>query len=144
MKKHLVRVAILVAVSFAAFVGAWVATYPDKGDPKNIKYILWKAGIYKLDLDLATEVMVGDPGREKLVIGKTEAQLKKRFGYLLTPDEASYYLQGCTSDPPRYKADPPYGPSPWKDKKRLFIRRSPWMVVFDGDKARELWLIKGC
>ena len=37
MKKHLVRVAILVAVSFAAFVGAWVATYPDKGDPKNIK-----------------------------------------------------------------------------------------------------------
>lgn len=144
MRKRVLWIVAIILGSLAAFVGAWVATYPDKGDPKNIKYILWKAGIYKLDLDLATEVMVGDPGREKLVIGKTEEQLKKRFGYLLRPDEASYYLQGCTSDPPRYKADPPYGPSPWKDKRRLFIRESPWMVVFEGERATQLWLIKGC
>jgi hypothetical protein len=81
--------------------------YPDEGDPKNIKYVLWKHGLYKMDLDLATEVMVGDPHRESLVIGKTEAQLKKRFGYLLTPDEASFYVRACTSDRPSIKLTRP-------------------------------------
>ena len=112
--------------------------------PRTSSTFLWKAGLYNLNLDLATHVMVGDRGREKLVLGKTEAQLRNRFGYLLTPEQASPYLRGCTSDPPVYQADPPYGSSPWKDKKRLFIRSSPWMVVFDGEKATELWLIKGC
>lgn len=143
MKKRL-RAVVTGVLGISAILVFYYGWYPDEGDPKNIKYILWKAGLYKLNLDLATQVMVGDRGREKLVIGKTEEQLQKKFGYLLTPDQASYYLQGCTSDPPRYQADPPYGPSPWKGKKRLFIRSSPWMVVFDGDKASELWLIKGC
>jgi len=113
------------------FVAAWVLTYPD-GDPKNIKYVLWKAGLYRINLDTAAGTMIGDGGRDKLVVGKTKDQLRNKFGYLLTPADASQYLRGC------------YQSSDWGRKEVLFIRQSPWMVVFDGDKATDLVLIKGC
>jgi hypothetical protein len=77
--------------------------------------------------------MIGDGnGREKLVVGKTREQLRTRFGYLLRLADASQYLKGC------------YQKSGLNDSEVLFIRRSPWMVVFDGDKATSLALIKGC
>ena len=113
------------------FVAAWVLTHPE-GDPKNIRYVLWKAGLYRMNLDTATGTMIGDGGRDELVVGKTKAQLLNRFGYLLTPPDASQYLRGC------------YQNSGWKDSGVLFIRQSPWMVVFEGEKATPLVLIKGC
>lgn len=114
------------------FATAWVLTYPD-GDPKNIKYVFWKAGLYRMNLDMAVGTMIGDGGgRDKLVVGKTREQLRNRFGYLLRPADASQYLRGC------------YQNSAFKDSEVLFIRRSPWMVVFNGDKATRLVLIKGC
>jgi hypothetical protein len=113
------------------FVAAWVLMHPD-GDPKNIKYVLWKAGLYRMNLDTATDTMIGDGSHDMLVVGKTKAQLRDKFGYLLTPVEASQYLRGC------------YQNTDWKYKEVLFIRQSPWMVVFDGDKATDLVLIKGC
>src|SRR5882762_12013537 len=129
--KNRVRIAgIVTLTALVILLGGWEVTYPSPGDPKNIRYVLWKAGLYKMDLDLATGTMVGDPARDKLVIGKTEAALQSRFGYLLTPLDASPYLKACSS--------------PWKDRKVLFIRNSPWMVVFNGDKVTELVLIKGC
>lgn len=113
------------------FVAAWVLTYPD-GDPKNIKYVLWKAGLYRMNLDTAADTMIGDGSHDSLVVGKTKAQLRDKFGYLLTPADASQYVRGC------------YQNSGWRSKEVLFIRQSPWMVVFDGDKATDLVLIKGC
>jgi hypothetical protein len=110
---------------------AWVWTYPD-GDPKNIKYVLWKAGFYRMNLDTAADTMIGDGSHDRLVVGKTKAQLWNKFGYLLAPSDASQYLKGC------------YQNSGWKNEEVLFIRQSPWMVVFDGDKATQLVLIKGC
>ena len=110
----------------------WVLTYPDDSDPKNIKYVCWKAGLYRMNPDAATGTMVGDGNRDRLVVGKTKAQLRDRFGLLLAPADASQYLKGC------------YEKSGWKNKEVLFIRQSPWMVVFDGDRAVELVLIKGC
>jgi hypothetical protein len=112
-------------------VAAWTLTYPD-GDPKNIKYLLWKAGLYRINLDTAADTMIGDSGRDRLVIGMTKAQLRGRFGYLLEPAGASQYLRGC------------YENTAWRNKDALFIRQSPWMVVFDGDKATQLVLVKGC
>jgi hypothetical protein len=47
---------IVVAVTF---FGGWALTYPSP-DPKSIKYVLWKADLYKLSLDEATGTMVGD------------------------------------------------------------------------------------
>lgn len=105
--------------------------YPD-GDPKNVKYVLWKAGLYRMNLDTAADTMIGDAGHDRLVVGKTRAQLRNKFGYLLTPGEASQYVRGC------------YQNSDWRNKEVLFIRQSPWMVVFHGDKATDLVLIKGC
>lgn len=125
----------IVAVTLAAvviFFGVWVSMYPSASDPKNVGYVLWKAGLYKINLDIATGTMIGDAGRDKLVIGKTEAELRAKFEYLVPPNDASPYLGSC------------YQSSRWKDRKALFIRRSPWMVVFDREKATQLVLIKGC
>jgi hypothetical protein len=126
------RNVLFVVGLFVVLAAGWQWTYRP-GDPKNIHYLLWKAGIWRLNLETATGTMVGDGDRDKLVVGKTRAQLEKRFGPLLAPEQASAYLSGC------------YENSGWKDKRVLFIaHNSWWMVVFDGDKATELILIKGC
>ena len=123
-------VALVVAVSFA-FVGVWAFTYPEP-DPKNIKYVLWKHGLYRMDLDTASVTMIGDANRDILVLGKSKVELRKKFGYLSTLSEASTYLRGC------------YENYDWKSMDVLFIRKSPWMIVFSGHKATQLVLIKGC
>jgi hypothetical protein len=128
MRKVTVTVLVLIV---AAAIG-WQATYPSESDPKNIKYVLWKHGLLAMNLDVATGTMIGDPGREKLIVGKTKLQLQQKFGYLPPPAEASSYLRGC------------YENSTWKNQDVLFIRKSPWMIVFDGEKAKELVLVKGC
>jgi hypothetical protein len=124
--------AIVLPVALLVGVVGWELTYQSESDPKNIKYTLWKSGLYRMNLDSATGAMIGDPGREELVVGKTKSQLQERFGYLLPPADASPYLRGCYRD------------SSWKNRDVLFIRKSPWVVVFDGDKASELILFKGC
>lgn len=124
-------VTITLAVILVGLV-AWMLTYPSPGDPKNIRYVLWKAGLYRMNLDTATETMIGDASRDKIVVGKTKLDLRDRFEYLLTPTDASPYLRNC------------HQKSPWKDRDVLFIRKSSWMVVFDNDKATNLVLVKGC
>jgi hypothetical protein len=125
-------ISVIIVVVVVLFFGGWAMTYPSSSDPKNMKYVLWKAGLYKVSLDQATTAMVGDRNRDELVVGKTKAQLQDKFGSLLSPADASPYLRGC------------YQNSAWKDKDVLFIRESSWMVVFDGDKATNLVLVKGC
>ena len=123
--------AALLLFALLVVAGAWQVTYPSD-DPKNIRYQLWKAGLPIVDLDRATGTMIGDAHRDELVVGKTRAQLEEKFGYVLTRDQVAPYLRGCIQT------------SPWKDRNVLFIRSSPWMVVFDGDKATDLVLVKGC
>ena len=132
LAKFLARAVMLTLAFSIAVVIGWTLIYPSESDPKNIKYVLWKSGLRGMNLDAATDTMIGDTGREKLVVGETKSQLQERFGYLSRPAEVSPYLRGCFLD------------SAWKDRDVLFIRKSAWMVVFDGDKARELILIKGC
>jgi len=133
MRRSIIAVATFGLV-VAVFVGGWIITYPSPADPKNIGYVLWKAGVYRMNLDEVTEAMVGDgdPEKNRLVIGKTESELRKKFGFLLEPFQVSPYLRGC------------YQSSAWKDRKVLFIRKSPWMVVFTDGKATDLVLVKGC
>ena len=125
------RIVIVMFALIAICVGGWALVYPPP-DPKNIKYVLWKAGFYEMNLDVATGTMVGDPNRDKLVVGKTKAQLRNKFGLLLLPADASSYLRGC------------YLNSSWKNREVVFIGKSSWMVVLDGEKATNLVLIKGC
>lgn len=132
MTGRLMRIVIIFFALFLIFVGGWSLMYPSSSDPKNIKYVLWKAGFYKANLDDATGAMVGDPDRDKLVVGKTRAELRDRFGLLRSPAEASPYLRGC------------YENSPWNKRDVVFIGQSLRMVVLDGDKATNMVLIKGC
>jgi hypothetical protein len=132
MTKSVARTLALALTIFITVVIGWAVTYPSESDPKNIKYLLWKNGLYSMNLDKATGTMIGDVSSERLVVGKTRVQLREKFGYLLPPADVSQCLRGC------------YQTSPWKNRDALFIRNSPWMVIFDGDKATELILIKGC
>ena len=129
--RHRMLIPAIIVVVVLIFFGGWALTYPSSRDPKNIKYVLWKAGLYKVSLDQATTAMIGDRHRDELVVGKTKAQLRDKFGSLLSPADASPYLRGC------------YQNSSWKDRDVLFIGRTSWMVVFDGDKATNLVLVKG-
>ena len=132
MRTCCVRVVTVVLALLLISLVSWLVLYPFANDPRNVKYVFWKVGLYRMNPDLATEIMVGDADRDRLVVGKTELQLRSRFGDLLAPANASEYLRQC------------YEHSPWSGKRVLFIRRSPWMVVFDGNKATNLVLIKGC
>ncbi|MGD0478730.1 MAG: hypothetical protein ABSA42_01090 [Terracidiphilus sp.] len=95
-------------------------------------YIGWRLGLPTLDPDYALGTMVGDRHRDTLVIGKTNEQLTKRFGYLLTLDQTGGYNKFC------------YDNSDYKGKHVLFLRNSNWMVVMSNDRAVNLVLIKGC
>jgi hypothetical protein len=132
MTKSFARAVALALAFFVAVIIVWVLTYPSESDAKNIKYVLWKNGLYRMNIDTATGTMIGDASREKLVIGQTRAQLRERFGYLSAVADVSPYLRAC------------YLGSARRDRDVLFIRKGPWMVVFDGDKAAKLILIKGC
>lgn len=123
--------AIPIAILCSIAVG-WALVYPQSSDPKNIEYMLWKNGLYRINLDAATDAIIGDPNVSKLVVGQTKDQLRRRFGYLQTPAESMGYLKSCHQWPVA------------KDKDALFIRRSTWMVVFDGETATQLILVKGC
>jgi hypothetical protein len=131
MTKSFVRAVILLLAFISAAILAWTLTYPSENDPKNIKYVLWKKGLYPMNLDAAVGIMIGDKEREKLVVGKTKTQLQRKFGYLKSPSEAYAYMKSCYLD------------SPWKDQDVLLIRDGPWMVLFSGKNATELRLCKG-
>lgn len=74
--------------------------------------------------------MIGDCNRDSLVLGKTKEQLRKQFGYVRTLEEAGDYLR--------------YGYQLYhKGEDVLFLRDSPWMVVFENGKAVDIYLIKG-
>lgn len=131
MTKSFARSGILILVFLSATVLVWVLSYPSESDPKNIKYVLWKHGLYPMDPDRAVGTMIGDKGREKLVLGKRKTDLERRFGYLKAPADATPYMKGC------------YLESPWKEQDVLVIRDVPWMVLFSGGRAVDLRLCKG-
>src|SRR5580693_9056674 len=105
------RIVIVIFLLVFLCAAGWELMYPSSNDPKNMKYVLWKAGLYKMNPEVAVGTMVGDPNRDNLVVGKTKAQLRDKFGSLPLPTEASPYLRGC------------YQASPWKDSDVLFIRQ---------------------
>jgi len=129
--KKCIRVLISIAAPLLIFIGGWILMYPGSNDSKNIKYVLWKHGLYRMDINTATAVMVGDSARDKLIIGRTKTQIQNIFGVLIAPEETTPYYRNC------------YKNSAWKDMKALYIDHSPWLIVFDKGKAIKLILIKG-
>jgi hypothetical protein len=114
------------------FVGMWVATYGDYYDPNNIHYVLWKWGIASIDPGRALSIMTHDSNSQRLVVGRTEYELQRKFGYLRSVSEAPPYLRDC------------YLSSDWKGKTVKFLRDGPYKVVFENGKATDLVLMKPC
>jgi len=77
-------------------------------------------------------MMMRDGKRNELVIGKTKEELTRRFGYLLSPKDATPYRRTC------------FEGSDWRKDEAMFIRNSDWMVVFANGRASNLILVKGC
>ncbi len=78
-KSHLLTLSLVLTLAVALVV-LWNLTYPSPVDSKNMKYVLWKHDLYPMDVNDAMGAMIGDSGREKLVVGKTKAQLQRKFG----------------------------------------------------------------
>jgi len=129
-KSWYVGIAVTILIP-CLLVGLWAATYPGYYDSKNVHYVLWKWGLVSIDLDRALSIMTHD-NSGPLVIGKSEDELRKRFGYLRSLDEARPYLRGC------------YRKSDWDGKTVMFLRGSEYMVVFRNNKVTDLVLVKGC
>jgi hypothetical protein len=119
----------------------WVETYSDAVDPKNICYVLWTHGLNNnMNIASALVAMSHDVWPVRQVQGLTREQLKNRFGYTRTLDEATPYLRGCYSTPGAA------GQVESRDKREnvAFLRNSPWMVVIENEKAVDLILCNGC
>lgn len=121
------------------FFRLWIATYPDRGDPKNLNYVLWKHGLNSdMDLNTALATMTHDRWSERRVLGLTPDQLKDRFGYVKTYDEVSPYLQRCAT--PTGLGEPEKTP---RVQNVLFLRDEDYMVIMRNGRAVDLVLCKG-
>jgi hypothetical protein len=118
----------------------WLGTYPDDVDPKNIYYVLWKHGLNNsMNLDFALAAMSHDVWPVRQVQGLSKEQLKARFGFIKTLDEATPYLRGCSATPIATGGSESQG----NREEVAFLRDSPWMVVMKNGKAADLVLCKG-
>ena len=132
-------IGIGVMLSLGVFV-VWLHSYPDDADPKNIYYVLWKRGLNNnVNLDSALAAMSHDVWPVRQVQGLTKEQLRSRFGYIRTPDEATPYLRDCYSIPGSAGREETRG----NREDVIFLRDSPWMVVIQNEKAVDLILCKG-
>ncbi len=82
-----------ILVLIAAVLGLWQATYPGRYDGKGLHYVLWKHHLASMDLDRASAIVINDPERNAMMLGKTRQELTRRFGYLKSPTEVRPYLR---------------------------------------------------
>jgi hypothetical protein len=123
---------VLLLAALGAF--AWACLlYPDVSDRKNMRYVLWKHGLVTIDPDRALAAIAEDPdGKQDLIMGQTKAQLRGRFGLLLTPRQAGLFLEHCVQ-------------GSWaKDKDAVFLRHSNLIVAFENGVATNADLLKPC
>lgn len=123
----------LVAVSLSVvMLVAVVSLWRDPSETTSVRYLAWKHGLVKMDLDGALNEMVNDPDRDSLVLGKTEPELKAKFGFTLPVEQASPYVQSC------------YKNSQYSKEQVFMLRRSNWMVLMRDNKAAQLIRVSGC
>jgi len=104
----------------------------DPTETVGVRYWAWKHGLVQMDLDHALDEMVNDPGRDSLVLGKTEPELRAKFGFTLPVEQASSYVQYC------------YKNSQYTKSQVFMLRHSNWMVLMRDNKAAQLLRVSGC
>jgi hypothetical protein len=62
MKSRLLASAFLVIVLLAVSIAGWVIAYPDRGDPNNLRYVVWKAGLWHISLENDSRCQRGQIG----------------------------------------------------------------------------------
>jgi hypothetical protein len=137
-----------IAVGLGVSLGvlaAWLTTYPDDVDPKNVDHVLWKRGLNNnMNLDNALVAMSHDVWPQRRVEGLTKDQLKERFGYVRTLAEVTPYYQACYFSPQNFTpGDAGRSEMAAKVEDAVFLRDSPWMVVMKNGRAADLVLCKG-
>jgi hypothetical protein len=127
------RLIALLAVALCGIVLVAMAFLsPDPTEATSMHYWGWKHGLIKMDLDRALNEMVNDPGRDSLVLGKTEPELSAKFGFTLLVENAPPYRQYC------------YKNSQYSKDRVLMLRQSNWTVLMRGNKAAQLIRVSGC
>jgi len=126
------RVVLIVLSALILLPTGWELLYHGPAEPKDLRYKAWKLGVYPMDPEKALETMVGDTFPDKLVVGKTEAELRNQFGYLTPLDRASEYVKYC------------YNNSDRRGQIVFALRDTNWTVVMKDGRAQELVLVKGC
>ena len=123
----------MLAVSLCAIVLVGIVFLRgDSTEGTSVRYWAWKHGLAQMDPDRALNEMVNDPGRDSLVLGKTEPELKAQFGFTLPVEQASPYVQYC------------YKNSQYTKEQVFMLRRSNWMVLMRDNKAAQLIRVSGC
>jgi len=111
---------------------AWEAHFHGTTDPRDLQYIGWKIGIFPFDPDRALGTMILDTHRDKIVLGKTEDELKAQFVYVraVSADDAHY--KDCF----KYFGHSAGG-------RLLTLRDTDWVVLMKNDHVAALTLAKG-
>ena len=124
------RTILIAMLAFAAIIALWQATYPDQFDPKGLHYVLWKWHLLPMDPHRALSIMFHDNYAEDLVLGMSQQELERRFGFVRTVDQVSPYLRDyCAAARPGADV--------------LFLNSNDMMVVMRKGKAAELVVCKG-
>ena len=119
-----------ILVFIAAALGLWQVTYPGRYDGKGLHYVLWKHHLASMDLDRASAIVINDPERNAMMLGKTQQELTHRFGYLKSPAEVRPYLR-----------DYCWAARPGSDV--MFLRNEDLMIVFTNGQASEIVTCQG-
>ncbi len=131
MKAKIVVLIIAPILFVFAGLALWKLAYPDEGDPKGPRYVLWKAGLVGMNLDIAAQMIAETQiDVDVLVIGKTKAEIVKRFEYLTPASQAA----------PGYQAI--LARSSYKERNGMFLRNSRLFVIFKGDTATDAITMK--
>jgi hypothetical protein len=110
-------------------LGVWQSVYHDPYDPKNVRYLLWKHDLAPMNLDLASAIILIDPDRNVMILGRTPEELAFRFGYLKSSAEVRPHLRECSALRPGAKV--------------MFLRNVDLMIVFVNGRASETVICKG-
>ena len=125
-------IALLVIVLCGVVLLAVMFLRRDPTEATSMRYWAWKHGLVQMDLDRALDEMVNDPSRDSLVLGKTEPELRAKFGFTLPVEQASSYVQYC------------YKNSQYTKDQVFMLRHSNWMVLMQNGKAAKLLRVSGC
>ena len=132
MAKRIAFAILALVLLLGLEAGFWMLTYPDAADPKNLKYVLWKHGLYHLDPPSVLAALGHDAEANKIVLGRSRKEVEAMLGPLV-PIEGPHYIASC------------WAHSPWPEDHIFFVDNEFWFyVVFENDRAVGFGIAKGC